>query len=325
MKYATIGTSWITEKFISSTKTVEGIRLIACYSRNIEKAKAFSEKNGAQYYFDSLETMVKSDLFDTVYIASPNVFHYEQSKLFLLNGKNVICEKPATTTKEQMEELYLLAESKNLAYAEAIMTIHTDGFDCLLKKMNEIGKIRSAHFDFYQLSSKYPLFVEGKNPNIFNPEMHTGCLMDIGVYNLYLAVGLFGKPEKIISDAVMLSNGCDAAGSAILKYKDLSVTLNYSKVGQTYSYSEIIGDKGTILFSSVSQLTDIFIKTKDNTEKLIAEDVSRDEIMSGEIKFFRDLLHTKDYSDKKYIFAKEASLTVREACDVIRKENGFLF
>lgn len=325
MKYATIGTSWITEKFISAANNVEDVNLIACCSRDIEKAKAFSEKVGAEIYFDSPEKMAESELFDSVYIASPNVCHYEQSRFFLENGKNVICEKPAATTYEEMEELIELAESKNLAYCEAIMTIHTAGFDILKNEINNIGNIRSAHFDFYQLSSKYPLYISGQNPNIFNPEMHTGCLMDIGVYNLYLAIGLFGKPDNVISDAIKLQNGCDAAGCAILKYNNMSAVLNYSKVGQTYSYSEIIGDEGTLMFSSVSQLTGMHLKTKSESKLLVSEDVSRDSIMSGEIKFFKNLVDTKNYNDEKYIFAKNTALAVREVCDKIRYDNGFRF
>lgn len=325
MKFATVGTSWITEKFISSAKTVDGVSLIAAYSRDKAKAEAFKEKTGVLLSFDSLEEMADSDAFDSVYIASPNVCHYEQSKLFLKHGKNVICEKPATTSREQMIELISLAESNNLAYTEAIMTIHTDGFYELQKRIKELGNIRSAHFDFYQLSSKYPLYIDGKNPNIFNPEMHTGCLMDIGVYNLYLAAALFGKPQKIISDAVMLSNGCDAAGTAILKYNDSSVVLNYSKVGQTYSYSEIIGDKGTLMFSSVSQLTGMYFKSAESSELLIEEEVSRDSIMSGEIKFFKSLTEEKNFSAEEYIFAKETALNVREICDTIRADNHFKF
>lgn len=325
MKFATVGTSWITEKFISSAKTVDGVSLIAVYSRDKAKSEAFKEKTGALLSFDSLEEMADSDAFDSVYIASPNVCHYEQSKLFLKHGKNVICEKPATTSREQMIELISLAESNNLAYTEAIMTIHTDGFYELQKRIKELGNIRSAHFDFYQLSSKYPLYIDGKNPNIFNPEMHTGCLMDIGVYNLYLAAALFGKPQKIISDAVMLSNGCDAAGTTILKYNDSSVVLNYSKVGQTYSYSEIIGDKGTLMFSSVSQLTGMYFKSAESSELLIEEEVSRNSIMSGEIKFFKSLTEEKNFSAEEYIFAKETALNVREICDTIRADNHFKF
>ncbi len=325
MNYATIGTSWITEKFISSANTVENIKLTAVYSRSTEKAAAFASKHNCDKFFTDINKMAESDDFEAVYIASPNVCHYEQCKLFLEHGKNVICEKPATTTKEQMEELITLAERNNLVYCEAIMTIHTDGFRLIQDCLGKLGNIRSAHFDFYQLSSKYPLFTEGKNPNIFNPDMHTGCLMDIGVYNLYLCIGLFGKPEEIISDTVFLDNNCDAAGSAILRYKDKSAVLNYSKVGQTYSYSEIIGDKGTILIESVSQLTGSYFRHKDSKECLIPDEVSRDDIMSGEIKFFQEMCKTKDFCSAEYIFAKNTALTVREVCDTIRKNNNFLF
>ncbi len=325
MNYATIGTSWITEMFISSANTVDNMNLTAVFSRNESKAIEFAKKHNAGRYFTDITKMAESDCFDSVYIASPNVCHYEQSKLFLLNGKNVICEKPATTTAVQMKELTALAESKNLIYCEAIMTIHTNGFEIIKNNISRIGNIRSAHFDFYQLSSKYPLYIEGKNPNIFNPDMHTGCLMDIGVYNLYLAAALFGKPEKIISDSVMLPNRCDAAGTTIFKYTDKSVVLNFSKVGQTYSYSEIIGDTGTIMFESVSQLTGMYFCHKESKESLVPDEVSRDEIMSGEIRFFQRMCKNKDYSDKTYIFAKNTAITVREACDEIRKNNGFAF
>lgn len=325
MKFATVGTSWITEKFISSSETVKDFDLVAVYSRNEQKAIDFAQRFAVEAYFTDIHAMAESKLFDAVYIASPNALHFEQSKLFLEHGKNVICEKPATTTKAQMEMLLSLAEEKGLIYCEAIMTIHTEGFEIIREEMKKIGNIRTSHFDFCQLSSKYPAFVNGENPNIFNPSLHTGCLMDIGVYNLYLAAGLFGKPENVISDSIKLSNGCDASGAAILRYPGHSVILNYSKTGQTYSYSEIIGDKGTILFFSVSQLTGVYKKDKATSLCLVPEEVSRDEIMSGEIRFFKRMCENVNFDDKEYIFAKNTALTVRELCDTIRQQNSFLF
>ncbi len=325
MNYATIGTSWITEKFISSANTVKDMKLSAVYSRDLKKAEEFSKKHFCEKYYTDLEALANDKEIDAVYIASPNKFHYEQSKFFLKKGKHVICEKPATTTKEQMIELFNLSEENGLVYAEAIMTIHTEGFRAIQNKLESLGNIRSSHFDFYQLSSKYPLYCEGKNPNIFNPEMHTGCLMDIGVYNLYLAAALFGMPQKIISDGIFLENGCDAAGTAILKYKNHACVLNYSKAGQTYSYSEIIGDKGTLKFSSVSQITGLYFCNKNEKILLIDEEVSRDEIMSGEIDFFKGMCNTPDFNNEEYLFAKQTALTVREICDTIRADNDFLF
>ena len=59
-----------------------------------------------------------------MYIASPNSLHYEQSKLFLQNGKHVICEKPITVEPEQLEELQQLAQQKQLIYLEALIGVY---------------------------------------------------------------------------------------------------------------------------------------------------------------------------------------------------------
>ena len=323
MKFGSIGTSWICASFLSAAAKQSGLEYTAAYSRTRETGEAFASQNGAASVFTDLEEMAASDLIDAVYIASPNKFHYAQSKLFLEHGKHVLCEKPLTTTPEEELELITLAEQKHLVYTEAIMSIHTPAFRILREAMQTIGAVRTANFVFCQLSSKYPAYLSGRNPNIFNPAMHTGCLMDIGVYNVYLAAALFGKPDKILSDAVFLPSGADASGSAILKYGDMTATLIYSKVGQNYAPSEIIGDKGTIQIGSVSQLTGIDLVTKDKRVNLVSGEISRDEIMGAEAAFFRDTV-LNGYNDA-YRFAKDTSLLVREITDEIRRQNGFPF
>ena len=325
MKIATVGTSWITEKFISAAKTVPGIAHTAVYSRREDTARAFAAKTGAAKIYTDLAALAADPTIDGVYIASPNRFHCEQSRFFLNAGKNVICEKPATTTAAEMRELTALAEEKRLVYTEAIMSIHTPAFPAVKQALAQLGRVRTARLDFCQLSSKYPLYLAGKNPNIFNPAMHAGSLMDIGVYNLYLAAALFGKPEAIISDAVFLDNGADAAGTAILRYPGLSVSMCWSKVGQQYAPSEITGDGGTLQIGSVSQLTGVKLVTKDAATELVPEDLSRDDVMRGEAAFFQKMTETKDFTDPGYLFAKRTALIVREMCDGIRRQNGFAF
>lgn len=325
MKIASVGTSWITETFLSAAKTVPGIEQTAVYSRRKETAEAFAAKTGAAKTYTDLAALAADPEIDGVYIASPNRFHYEQSKFLLNAGKNVLCEKPATTTEAEMRELIALAESKKLVYAEAIMSIHTDAFSTVKNTLGTLGRIRTARLDFCQLSSKYPLFLAGKNPNIFNPEMHAGSLMDIGVYNLYIAAALFGDPEQIVSDAVFLDNGADASGAAILRYPGLSVSMSWSKVGQQFAPSEIIGDAGTLSIGSISQLTGVRRLTKDGAQELVPSDLTRDDVMRGEAAFFKRMVETKDFKNPDYIFARETALTVRRMCDEIRGQNGFRF
>ncbi|MBR0510284.1 MAG: Gfo/Idh/MocA family oxidoreductase [Clostridia bacterium] len=323
MRLASIGTSGICEHFLNAAASVPGIELYAVYSRDPERGEAFRQKYHAKKQYNDLTALASDPEIDAVYIASPNALHVRQSVVLLNFGKHVLCEKPATTTLIQYMKLSELAAKRGIIYAEAIMSIHTPAFSVLNNALKEIGRIRSATIDFCQLSSKYPAYLKGENPNIFNPEFETGCLMDIGVYNLYLAAALFGQPERIQSSAVFLENGADAAGSALLHYKDMTVTLTYSKVAQSFSPSEILGDLGTIRIASVSQLTGIELMTKTETKTLVPFEIPRKDVMAAEAAYFRDCVEKGNHPSRS--FAEHTACTVREMCDEIRRQNGFPF
>ena len=193
----------------------------------------------------------------------------------------------------------------------------------LKEALGKIGTVRSVSLQYCQLSSKYPAYLEGRNPNIFNPEMKAGCLMDIGVYPVYLAAALYGMPEKITSDAVFLPSGADASGCAILKYDGFTVDLHYSKVAQSYAPSEFLGDRGTVTVGAVSQLTGVRLIADGKETMLVPDNLTRDEVMGAEANVFAELV--KNGPSPVYAFAKETSLTVRRITDEIRKQNGFPF
>ena len=325
MKIAVIGTSWITEKFLSAALSTGKITLEAMCSRSIEKGRAFADRIGAEKVYTSPAELVKDSEVESVYIASPNSFHYSQSKLCIENGKNVICEKPATDTEHEMSELISLARENGVIYTEAIMSMYVPAFDTLKKEIADIGKIRTVNLIYCQLSSKYPAYLRGENPNIFNPEFHTGCLADIGVYNVFLAAGLFGMPDKIMSHATFLDSGADAEGTAVLSYDDMTVNLVYSQVGQSYSPSEIIGDKGNVSVNAVSQLTGIDRISKNGRQNIIPYEISRDEIMRAEASVFADAVNGDNKAKAKIESVNETALSVRRICDIIRQQNGFLF
>ena len=156
MRYATIGTSWITESFIMGAKRETDMTLQAVYSREEEKAAAFAQKHGAVSHYSDLQAMAEAKDIDAVYIASPNSLHYAHSRLFLSHGKHVLCEKPLTVTSAQAAALQELAAEKGGVYMEAIMLLYQPAYPLLLEAMKRIGRITTAHLDFSQLSSKHP-------------------------------------------------------------------------------------------------------------------------------------------------------------------------
>ena len=304
VKFGVIGSGWIAEEFVKGAQLIEGMEFSAMYSRTYEKGKAFADRFADVPIYTDLNEFAKCDI-DAVYIASPNLLHYEQSKLMLEHGKHVLCEKPITVTPDEFAELSALAENKNLIYTEAIMMLHLPAKNELKNALKKIGKISSAHFDFSQLSSKYPALKRGENPNIFNPEMKTGCLRDLGIYCFYPAVEYFGIPERIISFAGFIETGADGWGTAILDYPEMQATLTYSKVGQSYQGSQIFGDKGTIVIESVSQLTNMYIKYSDGKEEEIFGEIPKHELMSYEAKWFKNFI--ENFEGNKNIYYENNS------------------
>ncbi len=289
IKFGVIGSGWIAEEFVKGAELVDGLEFSAMYSRTYDKGKEFSSKFADVPVYTDLQKFAESDI-DAVYIASPNVCHYEQSKLMLQHGKHVLCEKPITILPEEFEELRALADSKKLVYTEAIMMLHLPAENIVKNELKKLGKITTAHFDFSQLSSKYSALKNGENPNIFNPEMKTGCLRDLGIYCFYPAIDFFGVPDEIISTAGFVETGADGYGTTILKYPQMLVTLTYSKIGQDCCGSQIIGDEGTITFNSISKLTGVVLHKKNGETQEIVGEIEKHILMSYEAKNFYDFI-----------------------------------
>ena len=299
IKYGVIGSGWIAESFVKGAQTVEGMQFAAMYSRTYEKGKEFAEKFGCEKVYTDINEFAESDI-DAVYIASPNSLHYEQSKLMLEKGKHVLCEKPITVTPDEFSELFSLAKEKKLVYTEAIMMMHAPHTEKIKNALEKIGKITTAHFDFSQLSSKYKALKNGENPNIFNPEMKTGCLRDLGIYCYYPALEFFGLPQKISASAGFIETGADGYGTAVLDYPDKQVTLTYSKIGQDYCGSQIFGDEGTISIDSVSMLTGVKIHYADGRKEEVQDEIEKHIMMAYEAKNFYDFITDYEKNLDKY-------------------------
>ena len=332
MRYGTIGTSWITDAFIAGAEIAGGMELTAVFSRNRETGRDFAERHGNPRVFTDLYQMAGSGCIDAVYIASPNALHFEQSKLFLKHGKHVICEKPITVTPDQYREAAAIAEANRLIYMEAIMMRHLPARAALLEALTEIGRITTARFDFSQLSSKYSAYQGGNLPNIFRRSLAAGCLMDLGIYCVYPALDLFGKPDRILASAGFLSGTpahrrqdiadlADGWGYSLYLYPDKQVVLSYSKVGQSHTGSEILGDRGTVVIESISRLAGIRLICADGSVRTLSDNPPKAVLMSGEAAAFRRYVE-HGCSDPDYRQAAALTMAVCETMDTIRHQAG---
>lgn len=322
LRYGVIGTGWITRALIEGALAYPDLRLTAVCSRDAERGRAFAEDYGSARVFTDPATMAASDDIDMVYIASPNACHVRQSRLFLEAGKHVLCEKPLTAFPEEVEQLQRLAHSKGLLFREAIMLLYQPQLTVLQQAVEACGRISSAHFQFFQLSSKYEAYCHGETPNIFNPALHTGTLMDLGVYCVYPALLLFGEPIRVSAAASFMSTGADGSGSAILHYPDKEVVLSYSKVGQGIAPSEIIGDRATVTVGSIAKLEDIQLHPYGGQPQQLHGVDSKATLMGREIAAFARAVRGEDPMGET---ADRLALAVSRLMYTIREKAGIRF
>ncbi len=322
IRIATVGTSWITEAFMESLRDVQGMELSAVYSREFAKARVLGAKYGCQKAFDDLEALAAWDGIDAVYIASPNGLHVAQSRLFLQNGKHVLCEKPIAVAPAEYEELSGLADQKGLVYMEAILYMHHPGRRRIREAVGRLGNVSMARLDFSQLSSKYNSLMMGESPNIFNPAMAGGCLMDMGVYCVYPALDWFGVPDSIAYTAGFASTGGDAYGNGLFIYPDKHVNISLSKTGQGAIGCEILGDLATMRIGFAVEMSDVFIVHRDGQKERVLRNYTRTELMAAEAKSFLKYITKPDKMKEEYAQAKRQTLEACRALEAMRGRAG---
>lgn len=321
IKFAVIGTNWITQKFVQAAHESQSMQLAAVYSRNLDSAAQFAQEFGVETTYDSLDTLANDNTVEAVYIASPNSLHCEQSILMMEHGKHVICEKPVASNIDEATRMFEVAQKNGVLLFEAYKSQFLPNFKQVQLGLEKIGKVHKAHIHYCQYSSRYQKYLNGENPNTFNPAFSNGSLVDIGFYCVAATVALFGEPENAHASAKLLDSGVDAHGCAILQYPEFDVTLAHSKVSDSYAPSEIQGEQGAIIIDHIAECTDVKIRYRDGSVENLTQTQSENS-MSYEAQAFADCIagdHTTQTD------AKQRALIVAKLITKMRQQVGVVY
>ncbi|WP_232522482.1 Gfo/Idh/MocA family protein [Chitinibacter sp. GC72] len=320
IRLAVVGTNWITQRFVDAAHETGRIQLTAVYSRALQKAESFGAQYQVAHYFDSLEALAQSDLIDAVYIASPNSLHASQTLLFLNHQKHVICEKPLASNLREAQAVLDCARKNQMVLLEAFMGAHLPNFMAIQQALPRLGRLRKVFFNYCQYSSRYQAYLEGKNPNTFNPAFSNGSIMDIGYYCLATAVALWGEPKSVFATASLLESGVDGHGTVCLDYGDFEAVLVHSKVSDSLIPSEIQGEDGTLTIGKISQCLDVKFTPRGGAAQSINLPQS-DNTMRYEAETFADLIAAGQVEHR----GLETSLIVAKLLTEIRRQTGVVF
>ncbi|HKT24769.1 MAG TPA: oxidoreductase [Terriglobales bacterium] len=206
--------------------SVAGLNLRAIVQRRGDDASSLYS-NATQVR--SVEELLAIPEIQLVVIATPNTLHYSLAKQCLIAGKDVVVDKPFTTTYAEATELVDLARQRG-----RLLTVYQnrrfDGdfrtISDLLAK-NRLGRIVlfESHFDRYRLELRPDAWRE-------RPEAGSGIFFDLGVHLLDQALLLFGPPEAITADIHIERRGgqVDDAFDVLLHYSQMRALLRASMI-----------------------------------------------------------------------------------------------
>lgn len=212
-----IGLGKIARKFAEDLKLVPNCKLVAVASRDLTKAQSFAQDFGATYAYGDYEEITRNPIIDVIYIATPHHLHYENTVCCLENKKAVLCEKPFAMNLRQVQEMVALARKEEVFLMEALWTKFLPSF----QKVNEI--IKNGHIGEINMVQADFSFKANYNPEsrLFDKALGGGSLLDIGIYPLFLATTLLGKPENIKAMATFDKTGADVNCGMVLDRKSV--------------------------------------------------------------------------------------------------------
>ena len=331
IRVGVVGTGFISDWVITGGRQDPRFEVVAICSRAQSTANQFANKHQIPYTFTSLEVMAASPLIDAVYIASPNYMHASQSILCMKHKKHVLCEKPLASNASEVREMIRVAKEEKVVLMEAMRTTLTPNFLSVRNHLKEIGAMRRYFASYCQYSSRYDKFKEGIVLNAFRPELSNGAIMDIGVYTIYPLIALFGRPDKIYADGVMLPSGVDGQGTAVFTYKGMNATIMYSKIADSFLPTEIQGENGTITLNRINIINKVTLTPHlppssgrgmrpDPLD--ISYQTEKDEYYYEVAEFINLIQSGKMESE---INSLSCSLATIECIDEIRKQIGVVF
>lgn len=266
IRWGIMGSGIMANDFAKGLKYAEHGKLVAVASRSMEKSQSFAKKYNISKVYDSYSELTLDKDIDVVYIATPNSLHEEHSILCLNNNKHVLCEKPFATNKQAAQRVIKVAKERNLFCMEAMWSRFMPIIDKvkLIIQSGKIGEIKMFTASFGKLK-EFDL-----NNNVYKKKLGGGCLLDLGVYPISLALYFLGHPIESKGFLSFGESGVDEQASIMLKFPNGCQAFLSSNFNVNYENNiKIYGTSGVItVHEPMYRAAKITINKYSYTDKL---------------------------------------------------------
>lgn len=228
LKWGILGAGKIAAVFTDNLLQ-EGLTVSAVGARDGDRAAAFAAERGIPTSHGSYQALVEDPNVEAVYVNTTQNFHVEHALLAIGAGKPVLVEKSFTKTAAEAQTIADAARAADVFCMEAMWTRFLPTMVTLRQWIAEgkLGEVVAFTSDHSQFLSTDP---EGRH---HNPALGGGSLLDLGVYNVSIALDLLGPATRVVGSGRLTGTGVDAAVAMLLEHGPGRSSLGYTSMVNT--------------------------------------------------------------------------------------------
>jgi predicted dehydrogenase len=195
----------------------------------------------------TIDELLEDEQIRLCVIATPNLSHFELAQRCLLAGRDVVIDKPFTTTAEEARTLIQLAEDRGRLLT-VFQNRRWDGDFLTVRKLIAAGSLGrivffESHYDRFRPVPKVGTWRERGEPG-------GGVLYDLGSHIIDQVLLLFGKPKAVTADVFAEREGSlvDDAFLVQFEYGDMRAIMRSTMLAAAPGPRFIVhGTKGSFV------------------------------------------------------------------------------
>jgi predicted dehydrogenase len=223
--------------------SVHGLELAAVVERNSNNA---AQRYPAITTCRSLDDMLADSSIDLFVVATPSGTHFQVASQILEAGRNVVVDKPMSTTSAEIAQLIQLAEARNVLLVPFHNRRWDSEFQTIQKLLHEgpLGRLVYLESRLDRWRPNRPSDRLWKE----DPSLGGGVLLDLGTHLADQVLALFGLPDAVSADLLCEREWARAidAFTLRLRYSGFTVVLGSNSLSAAPGPRfHLRGDKGS--------------------------------------------------------------------------------
>ncbi len=200
VRFGIIGAGAIVrENHVPAIKKLAEAELVAICRRNKKKANELAREWQVKEVYYDYRDLVKSKNIDAVIVATPNVYHKENTVAAAKEGKHVLCEKPMATNLKDAKKMIRACRENKVKLQVGFNQRFFNHIKIVKRLVEEkvIGEVKAFNTTYRESWDLYPVESDYRN----HADLSGGaCLIDLGIHKIDLVRYLLGDIKEICAE-----------------------------------------------------------------------------------------------------------------------------